>query len=122
VVQNSVESHTLVHVDGVRLFLNCGHQWACCLSPGSIYMSMESYSGMILTGEDRKTRRKLCPSAALSTTNPTWTDLGMNPGIHCDRLATNCLSHGAASFIHLLFCMTETCCCETVACLSCPLL
>jgi hypothetical protein len=30
---------------------------------------------MKLTGENRKTRGgKTCPSATLSTTNPTWTD------------------------------------------------
>jgi hypothetical protein len=30
-----------------------------------------AHSGMILTGENRRTRRKTCPSATLSTTNPT---------------------------------------------------
>jgi hypothetical protein len=35
---------------------------------------------MKLTGESRSTRGKICPSATLSTTNPTWTDLGSNPG------------------------------------------
>jgi hypothetical protein len=35
-------------------------------------MSFESDGGMILTGENRRTRRKTCPSATLSTTNPTW--------------------------------------------------
>jgi hypothetical protein len=29
---------------------------------------------MKLTGENRSTRKKTCPSASLSTTNPTWTD------------------------------------------------
>jgi hypothetical protein len=29
---------------------------------------------MKLTGENRSTRRKTCPSATLCTTNPTWTD------------------------------------------------
>jgi hypothetical protein len=33
----------------------------------------------ILTGENRRTRRKSCPSATLSTTNPTWIDPGANP-------------------------------------------
>jgi hypothetical protein len=28
---------------------------------------------------NRRTRRKTCPSATLSTTNPTWTDPGPNP-------------------------------------------
>jgi hypothetical protein len=37
---------------------------------------------MELTGENRRTRGKTCPSATLSTTNPTWTDLGSNPGPH----------------------------------------
>ena len=35
---------------------------------------------MKLTGENRSTRGKTCPSATLSTTNPTWTDPGSNPG------------------------------------------
>jgi hypothetical protein len=36
--------------------------------------------GMILTGENRRTRRETCPSATLSTTNTTWTDPGANQG------------------------------------------
>ena len=35
--------------------------------------------GLKLTGENRSTRRKTCPSATLSTINPTWTDPGSNP-------------------------------------------
>jgi hypothetical protein len=46
---------------------------------------------MKLTGENRSTRGKTCPSATLSTTNPIWTDPGSNP-------ATNCLIHGTATF------------------------
>jgi hypothetical protein len=52
---------------------------------------------MKLTGENRSTQRKTCPSATLSTTNPTWTDPGSNPGLHGGRLAANSLSHGMAS-------------------------
>jgi hypothetical protein len=37
---------------------------------------------------------KTCPSATLSTTNLTWTDLGSNPGLRGERPATNRLSHG----------------------------
>jgi hypothetical protein len=51
---------------------------------------------MIFTGENRRTRRKACPSATLSTTNPTWIDLGANPGLCGKRPATNDLSHGTA--------------------------
>jgi hypothetical protein len=49
---------------------------------------------MKLTGENRSTRRKTCPSATLSTTNPTWIDPGSNPGLSGERPATNRLSHG----------------------------
>jgi hypothetical protein len=36
---------------------------------------------MKLTGENRSTREKTCPSATLSTTNPTRTDMGTNPDL-----------------------------------------
>jgi hypothetical protein len=54
------------------------------------------FNGMKLTEENRSTRRKTCPSATLSTTNPTWTDPGSNPDLRSDRPATNRLSHGTA--------------------------
>jgi hypothetical protein len=57
-------------------------------------MSLESDGGMILTGENRRTWRKTCPSATLYTTNPTWIDPGANPGLRGERPATNDLSHG----------------------------
>jgi hypothetical protein len=40
---------------------------------------------------------KTCPSAILSTTNPTWLDPGLNPGRRGGKPATNRLSYGAAS-------------------------
>jgi hypothetical protein len=51
---------------------------------------------MKLTGENRSTLGKPCPSASLSTTNPTWTDPGSNPGLRGERPASNRLSHGTA--------------------------
>jgi hypothetical protein len=42
---------------------------------------------MKLTGENRTTRGKTCPIATLSTTNPTWTDPGSNPGLRGERSA-----------------------------------
>jgi hypothetical protein len=39
---------------------------------------------------------KTCPSSTLSTTNPTWTDPGSNPGPRGERPATNRLSRGTA--------------------------
>jgi hypothetical protein len=49
---------------------------------------------MKLIEENRSIRGKTCPSASLSTTNPTWTDPGSNPGFRRERPATNRLSHG----------------------------
>jgi hypothetical protein len=43
---------------------------------------------MILTGENRRTWRETYPSATLSTTNPTWTALGANPGFCGENPAT----------------------------------
>jgi hypothetical protein len=57
---------------------------------------------MILTGENRSTPGKTCPSATLSTTNPTWTDQGSNPGLRDGRPATNRLSHGTACIVALV--------------------
>jgi hypothetical protein len=52
---------------------------------------------MIQTGETRRTRRKTCPSATLSATNPTWTYPNANPGIRGERPAINCLNPGTAN-------------------------
>jgi hypothetical protein len=38
--------------------------------------------------------KRTCPIVTLSTTTPTWTDLGVNPGLCSERLAINCLSQG----------------------------
>jgi hypothetical protein len=53
---------------------------------------------MKLTGENLSTRGKTCPSATLSTTNPTWTDPGSNLGFRGGRLAANRLSHDTAQW------------------------
>jgi hypothetical protein len=59
-------------------------------------MGMENDGGMILTGESEELEEKTSPSVTLSTTNPTWIDLGPNPGLRGERAATNRLSHGTA--------------------------
>jgi hypothetical protein len=43
----------------------------------------------------RGNSEKTCPSATLSTTNPTWLDPRLNPGRLCGEPATNRLSYGA---------------------------
>jgi hypothetical protein len=49
-----------------------------------------------LTGEKRSTRRETCPSATLSTTNRTWTGLGLNQDLRGERPLTNCPCHSTA--------------------------
>jgi hypothetical protein len=61
---------------------------------------MWSNGGMIFAGETEVLGANL-PSATLPTTNPTWIDPGMNPGLRGERPATNRLSHGTA-FIELI--------------------
>jgi hypothetical protein len=41
------------------------------------------------------------PSATLSTTNPTWPDLGSNPGRRGGKPATNRLSYGTAPYCNI---------------------
>jgi hypothetical protein len=64
-------------------------------------MSVESDGGMILTGGNRRNRRETCPSATLSTKNPTWIDPGANLGIRGEKPAANRLSHGTATCMEL---------------------
>jgi hypothetical protein len=60
-------------------------------------MRAERGDVMIFTGENQRTRRKTCPSATLSTTNPTWTDPRVNLDLHSERPANDGLRHGTAS-------------------------
>jgi hypothetical protein len=49
---------------------------------------------MKLTGENRSTRGKTCPSAPLSTTDPIWTEAGSRPVLRGKRSVTNRLCYG----------------------------
>jgi hypothetical protein len=51
---------------------------------------------MILTGENRSTPKKTCPSATVSTTDPTWTDLSLKSDLRSEGSVTDRLSHGTA--------------------------
>jgi hypothetical protein len=83
----------VVHVDGVRLCLWTAVPNRAVVHPqGDWHVSVESHGGMIVTGENRRTRRITCPSSTFSTTNSTCT----NSGVHSKSLATNHLSHGMA--------------------------
>jgi hypothetical protein len=60
--------------------------------------SVWSLGCMILTGENRSTPRKTCPSATLFATNLSWTDLESNAGLRGERpVKTTIWSYGTAS-------------------------
>jgi hypothetical protein len=63
---------------------------------GALWMGPENLDVTRARISDRPVREKSCPSATLSTTNPTWTDQESNPGLHGEKPATNRLSHGTA--------------------------
>jgi hypothetical protein len=91
---------------GETVTLNCGHQRAYC-SSSRWYMSMKSLGRMVLTGENRRTRRKTCPSTTLSTTNLTLTGSGAKPGLRCARPANNRVSHGTTIIFRCLVFFTH---------------
>jgi hypothetical protein len=83
------------------LFMLMGWGYVSVLWPptGQVFirqvnMSMDSHGGMILRENDQRIRRKTCPSATLSTINPTWTDSVTNPGLRSERPVSICLNHG----------------------------
>jgi hypothetical protein len=56
-----------------------------------------------------KYSEKTCPSATLSTTNPTCLDPGLNPGPRGGTPATNRLSYGAATpMCYSIECLNKT--------------
>jgi hypothetical protein len=59
---------------------------------------------------------KPCLSATLSTTNPTWTDMGSNPGLHGGRLVANHLSHSISFSIIRFSFMKIYCCMFMIVC------
>jgi hypothetical protein len=71
-----------------------GHWMAYCTCPGWLWWWRiwwnEDWQGK------PKYSEKTCPSATLSTTNPTWPEPGLNPGRRGGKPATNSLSYGAA--------------------------
>jgi hypothetical protein len=76
--------------------LYCGHFWPIVPAPddgwGWLWSNWwnEDWQGK------PKYSEKTCPSATVSTTNPTWPDPESNPGRRGGKPATNRLSYGAA--------------------------
>jgi hypothetical protein len=57
-------------------------------------MWVQGIGGRITTGKNQSTWKQTCPSPTLSTTNLTWTGLGLNTNLSNNRLATNDLCQG----------------------------
>jgi hypothetical protein len=57
----------------------------------------------------QKYSEKTCPSSTLSTTHPTWPDMGANPSHHSGKPVTNCLSYGAANMAVLYSLLSISC-------------
>jgi hypothetical protein len=65
---------------------------------------------MVMTGENGRTRRKTCPSAALSIMHLTWADVDASPGLRGDGIW-----HGLTSTHILLVLVTYVLFCLFIA-------
>jgi len=63
----------------------------------NMWMNMESWWNDTDRGKLKYWEKKTCHSANLSSTNPTWTDLGSHGGFRRDTPATDRPSHGTAT-------------------------
>jgi hypothetical protein len=76
----------------------CGHYWPIVPAPGDRWWWLwsnwwnEDWQGKLKYSE------KTCPSATLSTTNPTRPEPGSNPGRRGGKPATNRVSYGEAAY------------------------
>jgi hypothetical protein len=92
-------------------FEYCGHYWPIVPAPDDRWWWLwrnwwnEDWQGK------PKFSEKTCPSATLSTKNPTSLDPGLNPGRRGGKPATNLLSYGAAfALVYLLLFKTLIVC------------
>jgi hypothetical protein len=87
-----------IHTESTR---HIGPWMAYCTCPGWLWWWRiwwnEDWQGKPNYSE------KTCPSATLSTTNPTWPAPGSNPGRRGGKPATNRLSYGAACLFLLVY-------------------
>jgi hypothetical protein len=78
---------------GETTSLNCWHERTYCSSPRWYEFGERRWNDI---DRGKRTWRETCPSATLSTTNPTWIDPTANLFLRGERPATNRLSHGTA--------------------------
>jgi hypothetical protein len=88
---------------GETMSLNCGHKRAYSSSRRWYIRVWIATVEWYWQRANRRTRRETCPSATLSTTNPTRTDPDGNPDLCSDRSATNRLSYVMAHPHNSLF-------------------
>jgi hypothetical protein len=79
--------------------LNCASIGPFVQPPAYIWANMEQ-RWTDIGREKSKDSEKTCPRATFSTTNPTWTDPDPNPGLSCEKPATNRLRYGTNSLSH----------------------
>jgi hypothetical protein len=75
--------------------------WPIVPAPGDIGDDECGPVGGIGIGKGKNYSEKTCPSATLSTTNPTWLDLGSNPGRRAENPVANRLNYGTAICAYL---------------------
>jgi hypothetical protein len=83
-----------VHTGSTR---RVGHFWPIVPAPDDCEDG--EFGGMKIGRGNRSTRKKTYPSTVLSTTNPTLSDPGANPGRRGGKPETNRLSYDAAFLI-----------------------
>jgi hypothetical protein len=90
-------SFFLVCGGGVRLspLVTSATIWPIVPAPGDRWWVWSSRWNKNCQGKP-KYSEKTCPSTTLPTTNPTWPDLGSNPGRRGGKPANNRLSYGTA--------------------------
>jgi hypothetical protein len=94
-----LQVHTSFFIDSMVWYC----LWNC--SPLSIPQMIHEWiwnsDGMILTGENRRTRRQTCPSATSTTINPKRIDPGSNLGHRGEKPATTQHYHPEDQHRHL---------------------
>jgi hypothetical protein len=90
----------VVHVNGVRLCLR-----TAATNEPTVYLPDDIWvwTATVEWYWQGKTKNweKFCPSATLSTTISTWTDLGANSGLRCERLTVWALAWPTFSLLRL---------------------
>jgi hypothetical protein len=83
----------------------CGHYWPIVPAPDDTWWWLRSNWWNEYWQGKPKYSEKTCPSATLSTTNPTWPEPGSTPGRRDGKPSTDDLSYGAACLCWIRECL-----------------